>query len=402
MLFSSSLFIYACGLSASAVAAQRGGVVDIPSEYTYNLPGSFTGNNSEPFWDTQSSDSSVSSLFAQARNATFISYDPEFNHIFGSNPTANLIASGFNVAYEAGVWVPERNEVWFTTSVIYGPTTVHVLDLSNNNLRVPSLSDSIVNPNGGYYWDGLVYFTTGGNHSVPGSVVSVNPASGDVKTVVNSYFGLQYTFLDDVTWASVCNKSYMYFTDVSYRFEATGNSSQLPNAVYRYDPQEHTVLPVVSRLDVSSPNGVRVSPDNKKMYIGDFPLAVELFTPNGSTAGVPALYEYNIDREGRPINRRLFAQAPTTTGADGIQIDNAGRVWTGELSGVVVRNPSGKVIGTMNAEQLLLPALQANGTAIANFALAGDEVVVFAIDQIWRIKLAETIITADRFNSSSK
>jgi len=71
-----------------------------------------------------------------------------------------------------------------------------------------------------------------------------------------------------------------------------------------------------------------------------------------------------------------------------------GRVWTGELSGVVVRK-------TLNAEQLLLPTLQANGSAIADFAFAGDEVVVLAIEHIRRVKFVQTIITADRFNSSS-
>jgi len=56
---------------------------------------------------------------------------------------------------------------------------------------------------------------------------------------------------------------------------------------------------------------------------------------------------------------------------------------------------------TLNAEQLLLPTLQANGSAIADFASAGDEVVVLAIEQIRRVKFVQTIITADRFNSSS-
>jgi len=81
----------------------------------------------------------------------------------------------------------------------------------------------------------------------------------------------------------------MYFKNVSYRYEASGNSSQLPNTVYRHDQQERTVLPVVSRTDVSSLNGVRILPDNKKMYIGDDPQAVKLFTPNRSTVGVCAL-----------------------------------------------------------------------------------------------------------------
>jgi len=94
------------------------------------------------------------------------------------------------MAFEAGIWVPEPNEVWFTNSIVFGSTTVHVLELSNNNVRIPELSGPIVNPNGDYHWNGLVYFTTVRDDTAPSSVVTVKPATGEVKTVVNSYFGL--------------------------------------------------------------------------------------------------------------------------------------------------------------------------------------------------------------------
>jgi gluconolactonase len=68
-----------------------------------------------------------------------------------------------------------------------------------------------------------------------------------------------------------------------------------------------------------------------------------------------------------PVNKRMVGISRRGV-PDGIHIDDAGNIWTGEYEGVVVRNPRGKVIGLFNSE-----ATVANQSyTIANFALAGD------------------------------
>jgi gluconolactonase len=80
--------------------------------------------------------------------------------------------------------------------------------------------------------------------------------------------------------------------------------------------------------------------------------------------------------------------------SDGIHIDDAGRVWTAETEGVVVRNVRGKVIGLFNNQ-----AITGNASlVIENFALAGDTLVILDMQTIWTVKLAETVITAGRCN----
>ena len=109
---------------------------------------------------------------------------------------------------------------------------------------------------------------------------------------------------------------------------------QLPAAVYRWDPQEKVVLPVISRNEIN-PNGVRVSPDMKTLYVTD---STGLFAgagPYSPASGPgdafwlgPYVYAYDLDERMLPVNRRVFAQVRQGI-ADGIHVDDAGNVWTG-------------------------------------------------------------------------
>jgi gluconolactonase len=66
-----------------------------------------------------------------------------------------------------------------------------------------------------------------------------------------------------------------------------------------------------------------------------------------------------------------------------------GRVWTGEAEGVVVRNPAGKIIGVFNKE--IFMATQSPKTEMANFALAGDKLILLALDAIIVVQLTESV-----------
>ena len=92
-----------------------------------------------------------------------------------------------------------------------------------------------------------------------------------------------------------------------------------------------------------------------------------------------------------PVNRRVFGMARQGI-ADGIHVDDAGRVYTAEYEGVVVRNPAGKTIGVFNS-QYFDADKEAGGLPTANFALAGDVFVYLAGTRLWTIKLGQTVIS---------
>ncbi|OCK82016.1 hypothetical protein K432DRAFT_441903, partial [Lepidopterella palustris CBS 459.81] len=386
-----------------ATAVAQSELISIPPQYTYLLPNTFNGTITEPFVDITTKNTTIDTLLAAAKNATFISYDPSFNLLLGPNPHADIIAtSTLPSFFEAGVWVPERNEVWFTSDAgLQNPTDIHVLDLISNAIRIPTLTGfPLVNPVGGFYFEGKVYVTTFGNTTFPSGIVSIDPATGATTTVVNSYFGLLLNTPDDVCWVRRAGRSgYMFFTDPSFA-DYTKVPAAIPNAVWRFDPDAQSLVPVIDRTDISTPNGVRANKEGTKLYVTDTPLEEPYQGDgiNGSYTASPAIYVYDLDENVMPVNKRLFGLARKGF-LDGLHVDDYGRVWTGEGEGVVVRNAAGKVIGLFNWEVLMSEKLRSTGQVIANFALAGDSLIVLAVDRAWKVKLAQVVVSPARGGS---
>ncbi|KAF2102043.1 hypothetical protein NA57DRAFT_8678, partial [Rhizodiscina lignyota] len=368
-------------------------VVSIPYEYTYLLPNSYFSNLTEGFVDTVFSDkTSLSGLFESAKNAPFISYDQEFLDIFGHNPQLKLIKeidTGLPF-YEAGLWIYDRNEVWFTSSVqAGGATTVRALKLDTYEVYEPKISSVLINPNGAYYYDGLIYFATYQSVSYPGGITAVNPHTGEAKQVLNNYMGLRFNGPDDIQWIKTkAGKEYMFWTDLDYA--ALGYPDRptpdIPDAVWRWDPQAGVLLPIIGRADILNCNGIRINKEMTKLYIGETSNTTQY---GGGVAGFasPGLWLYDLDEEARPVNKRLFGFA-RAGGIDGMHIDDAGRIWTGEGEGIVIRNEAGKVIGLVNSNPLLSPSRKPP-VPLANFALAGNKLVILALTRLYVVELAQ-------------
>ncbi|EQB48638.1 hypothetical protein CGLO_12118 [Colletotrichum gloeosporioides Cg-14] len=370
-------------------------VVSIPYELTYLLPGTFEGSIFNAFVTGNSTSDETNALFAAAKKAPFISYDDEFLALLGPNPEPTLIDQREeNFAGEAGVWVSERNEVWYTTWINDGPTRVEILNLNDGTIRNLTTSEPLQNPNGGYYHQGRVYFTSlrDDTRSWPGGVFAVDVETGEVEWILNSYFGLKFDAVDDVAWAtqSGTNKSYMYIT-ILPSVDSVVSNDTVPQGLWRFDPQAKTLLPAISRTDYPIANGVRVSKDQKKLWVTDFG-GEERSRIWGLPAkvGAPAIYSYDFDENMWPVNKRIFGvarmQAP-----DGIRIDDKGRVWTGEGEGVVVRSAEGKIIGVFNAYYFTRDPVS---TAVVQFELAGDTLIILGMDKLWTVKLAEVVNSA--------
>lgn len=424
---------------ASAVLAQenKSNIVSIPYENTYILPPQYQCNGSADFIQTTTSNSTLNALFAQAQGAPFISYTPEFTSLLGSNPQPQLIAERNDTPqfYESGVWVPQKNEVWFTSSISAGYTYLYILNLETLDIRQPKLSQEIVNPNGGYYFNGKVYQTSLGNATYEGGVYAIDIEAKDgmydTEIVVNSYFGARFNGLDDVTWGSFstatsssqssssnCNttsssaqkmqgtkKGVMFFTDINFRFFVPGYTAPpfLPDAVWRFDPSIPILTPIIPRSDILLPNGIRVNADSSILYVTDTTPTVESQLAMGggfNSTGSPAIYAYPLTSDGWLQGTRRMVGIARRGVADGIHIDDQGRIWTGESEGVVVRSKEGKVLGVFSAKFFLKGGGEGEGVGavkIANFALAGDRLVVLAVERLWIVKLGEAVVGRERF-----
>ena len=364
--------------------------------------------------------SKANETLTAAGNASFIAYDDEFLSIIGHNAKVSLLATSSqpneSFAFEAGVWVSDLNQVWFTAFLNPTPGYLSVLDLNTSTVFRPNITGAALpNPNGGYYFNGKVYMTTFGDSTTSPAIVAIEPHSYYAEEVVNSYFGLPLNGPDDITVAVSRTTAEPCFFLTDFFFNEEGlqagtfpGPSQLPYFVWRYTPSEANFKPVIGPLEIQVPNGVAVDRINSLLYVTDGPSgSVFQRPPNHTFPSFAGIYQFDLGgADGcTPMNKRLFAFARQGF-ANGIKVDDKGRVWTAEYEGVVVRNGrNGKVIGVFSAENIILenkenPVDVRDVAPLANFALAGDQLVILAFNRIFGIKLAETVMSPDRFRLS--
>src|SRR5258706_268751 len=99
--------------------------------------------------------------------------------------------------------------------------------------------------------------------------------------------------------------------------------------------------PVKIAEGIERPNGIQLSPDEKTLYVNN---------TNGEY-----LLAFDIQADGNIRNRRNFAKYENVTrnqngvvsGADGLAVDNDGRVYAATTIGVQVFSPKGEHLGTI-------------------------------------------------------
>ncbi len=170
-------------------------------------------------------------------------------------------------------------------------------------------------------------------------------------------------------------KGGVYFTDPGANPPAGQPAG--PTAVYYIRPNG-TLLRIAD--DIARPNGVILSPDERVLYVAN-------------TLG-EAVIAWDVNDDGSVRNRRDFARlegvtrtdAGVRSGADGLAVDNAGRLYVATQIGVQVFTPEGRHLGT-------IPVGIPNGPQ--NIAFAGpDKKWLFIVGRgaAWKVPmLAEGI-----------
>ena len=387
------------------VLSEKATGVLIPSEYTYLLPTPFEGpqsvdgNFSTNYINTVTANASINSLFKIALNATYYALDKEFYEILGGEaPDIQLVQMrSTDFAYEAGAWDYDTNQVWFVSEVTSPPTYVSILNLNTNEIVTPDIPGlRNINPNGGYYFQGKMYFAVVGNQSVPNGapgIYAVDTATYEVTPILNSWFGEALESVDDLTWVKCGaepSQPNLFFSTLD--LGALGHNgfagTSLSDAVFRFSPLTNSLQGVISRSDIVEPNGVRSDATGKYLFVTGDAAPFSLGGGAGISFGSSVIYRFTLDDECFPVNKRLIGTVRSY--ADGLHIDDYGRVWTGEFDGIVVRSPTGKVLGVFNAEALQ----DRKGSPLANFAIAGDKLVILAVDRLYVLQLGQNVTSA--------
>jgi gluconolactonase len=149
--------------------------------------------------------------------------------------------------------------------------------------------------------------------------------TGEVETLVADFEGKKFNSPNDL---AIRSDGTIWFTDPPYGLG--DRKRELPeNNVFCYHPDTKKLMLVAGDFD--RPNGVCLSPDEKKLYIAD--------------AGKPRhIRVFDVAADGSLSNGKVFCKIDRGF-PDGIRCDQDGRSWSSADDGVHVFSPDGKLIG---------------------------------------------------------
>ncbi|MBC8152401.1 MAG: SMP-30/gluconolactonase/LRE family protein, partial [Bacteroidetes bacterium] len=202
--------------------------------------------------------------------------------------------------------------------------------------------------------------------------ISAMPLSGGggKKTLSDQVNGKRFNSPNDVVAHS--NGSY-YFTDPPYglpKYENDPSRETREFGVYRIAPTGVTSLIIG---DLTRPNGVALSPDEKTLYVAQSDMAR------------PVIMAYPILADGALGAGKVFFDASTLAkqglrGApDGIKTDRDGNVWSTGPGGVLVITPTGDLLGRIDS-----------GEATANCAWGDDGSTLYITSDMYLCRIKTT------------
>jgi gluconolactonase len=181
-----------------------------------------------------------------------------------------------------------------------------------------------------------------------GRQVTRTEYDGRITVIADRYQGKRLNSPNDIV---VKSDDSIWFTDPPFgilgEYEGTAAEQELPTQVYRVDARTGAIKVVCS--EISRPNGLCFSPDEKKMYIVESGV-----TPRN-------IWVFDVADDGESLaNGRIFLTTGADHSPDGFRCDVDGNLWagwgTGEgRDGVRIFAPDATPIG-----QILLPERCAN------------------------------------------
>jgi gluconolactonase len=248
--------------------------------------------------------------------------------VIAAGTKVEVIKSGFT-GTEGPIGLPDGSLIFTETQA----NRITRIDANNQT------STFLENTNGA---NGLAFDAKGRLISVqttPGkTLIGVLYPKGQEATLSDNFDGKPFGRPNDLV---VGKNGGIYFSEPGPNATAAGPPPVPPlsPAVY-YIPPGGKAIRIAE--GIARPNGVMLSADEKTLYVND---------TNGEY-----ILAFDVKADGSVGNRRNFARYPTVntapaggfnSGADGLAIDNAGRLYVVALGGVHVFSPKGDLLGTI-------------------------------------------------------
>ena len=295
------------------------------------------------------------SLTPSEVNVEVVRNDPAMDEIAGPNPKVFKLAEGFKFT-EGPIWInkdggyllfsdpnantiykyaPERKlEVFRKPSGYSGADVAEYGQPGSNGLTLDPQGRLTINQHG--------------NHRV------VRDENDGTQTVLaDSYQGKRLNSPNDLIYRS---DGTLFFTDPPFGFPKFFNDARKQLGFSGVYSIYKGVLRLVSK-DFTGPNGIALSPDEKYLYVGNWPrsLTGQELRKEDEPAGEigdkhKAIMRYEVERDGTLKNGKLFfdfTNAAGEDGLDGIKVDQKGNLYVSAPGGLWVISPEGKHLGTI-------------------------------------------------------
>lgn len=192
-------------------------------------------------------------------------------------------------------------------------------------------------------------------------IVRTDMKTGEITVLTEKYEGKRYNSPNDIC---TDEKGRIWFTDPRYGADRS-DLEMKDEAVYRIDP-DGKVTRVLTQPEVQRPNGIAVSPDNKKLYVID---------SHPQVGGHRKIWSFAIADDGKLSEQKLVYDFGKGRGGDGMRVDMKGNLWVaaGILAprgpgesldvppGVYVISPEGKLLGRIPILEDLMTNLAFGG-----------------------------------------
>jgi len=268
-------------------------------------------------------------------NVEVIRIDPAMDAIVGPNPKIFKLAEGFKFT-EGPVWIPNGNTLLFSdpnSNTIYKYTTDGKLSVfrEKSGYAGTDIADYGQPGSNGLALDreGRLTINEHGNRRV-----TRLEKDGTVTVLADRYEGKRLNSPNDLVYRS---DGALYFTDPPFglpKFFADPRKELPFSGIYSL---YRGTLRVISK-DLSGPNGIALSPDEKYLYVGNW----------DEKKKVVMRYEANAD--GTVSNGRVFFDMTNARGEDaidGVKVDRQGNLYVSGPGGLWVISPAGKHLGTI-------------------------------------------------------
>lgn len=306
--------------------------------------------------------------FAQAVAPTIRRVSPKLDRIIAPGAKVEVIATNIKWA-EGPVWVRQGGYLLFSdppANIMRKWTRKGGVSLFMDPSGVPNPDLKIVREGGsnGLSMDhqGRLLIANSGGRSLD----RVDLATRKRTVLVDRYKGKRFNSPNDM---HVAKSGAIYFTDPPYGL-INGDDSPAKeldhNGVYRWTEGGEAVLVDGS---LTRPNGIAMSPDEKKLYV------------SVSDEKARRIMVYDLDARGMPTASRVFLDASTMPGPgnpDGMKVAADGTLFCSSPGGMWVLTPEAEPLGVIE-----------DGMPIANCAFGDDGSTLYmaSSDRILRLPL---------------